>query len=115
MEDKLIGLLQNFGYPVRRQGSMTQDEKYPDTFFTFWNNDEDEDKSYDNETISVLYDYNVYVYSSDPDKAFGLLREARTLLKNNKFIIATRGFDVASDEPTHIGRGMNILYKNYEN
>ena len=42
MEDKLIEVLSSFGYPVIRQGSMTEDEAYPPTFFTIWNNQETE-------------------------------------------------------------------------
>ena len=30
MEDKLIELLETFGYPVIRQGSLGEDESYPD-------------------------------------------------------------------------------------
>ncbi|MFR7662245.1 MAG: hypothetical protein ACLUZ0_04030 [Coprococcus sp.] len=39
MEDQLIQLLETFEYPVIRQGSLPEDEVYPDSFFTFWNND----------------------------------------------------------------------------
>lgn len=110
LEDKLIELLASFGHKVVRQGSIGSNEKYPDTFFTFWNNDEVEDSAYDNVTTSVEYDFDVNVYSTDPEKAYSLLREARVLLKQNGFIIISRGYDVASDEPTHTGRGMNVLY-----
>lgn len=114
MEDKLIKLLETFGHRVVRQGSIGPKEKYPDTFFTFWNNDEVEDSAYDNVTTSVEYDFDVNVYSTDPSKAYSLLREARALLKQNGFVIPSRGYDVPSDEPTHIGRGMNVLYKETE-
>lgn len=110
MEDKLIELLESFGHRVVRQGSIGPKEKYPDTFFTFWNNDEVESSAYDNMTTSVEYDFDVNVYSTDPEKAYSLLREARVLLKQNGFTIITRGYDVASDEPTHVGRGTNVLY-----
>ena len=38
MIDELISLLETFNVPVYRQGSLDQD--YPDTFITFWNNEE---------------------------------------------------------------------------
>ena len=115
MEDKLIELLNTFKYPVIRQGSLTENEPYPDTFFTFWNNDEYEETAYDNKTASVVYDFDVNVYSTDPEKAYSLLRDARTLLKNNGFTPMSRGYDVMSDEKTHVGRGMNVITLNYEN
>lgn len=115
MEDTLIELLSTLKYPVIRQGSLAPDEAYPDTFFTFWNNDETEHSAYDNDTVNVDYDFDVNVYSTNPDTAYQLLSQARKLLKENGWIIATRGYDVASDEITHIGRGMEILFLKTEN
>ena len=109
MEDKLIELLESFGYPVKRQGSLSEDEQYPETFFTFWNNDEYEATAYDNETKRVTYDFDVNVYSTDPATVYDLIRSARALLKENGFVTPSRGYDVASDEDTHTGRGMNAL------
>lgn len=110
MEDKLIELLQTLNYPVFRQGSLGLEEEYPDTFFTFWNNDESEIKAYDNQTATVGHNYDVNVYSNDANQTYSILREARALLKKNNFIILSRGHDVASDEESHTGRGMTILY-----
>lgn len=114
MEDKLIELLETFGYPVIRQGSLGENEDYPDTFFTFWNNNESEQSAYDNETTSVVYDFDVNVYSDNPATTYNLLKEARALLKNNGFLAPSRGHDVISDEDSHTGRGMNILKLNNE-
>ena len=115
MEDSLIEILSTLKYPIIRQGSLAPDETYPDTFFTFWNNDETEHSAYDNDTVNVDYDFDVNVYSANPNTAYELLSQARKLLKENGWIIATRGYDVASDEITHIGRGMEVLYLNTEN
>lgn len=114
MEDVLIQLLESFGFPVMRQGSLTADQAYPDTFFTFWNSTEDGQSFYDNDTASVAHDFDVNVYSSNPDAVYSLLNAARKLLKENGWIIATRGFDVPSDEITHVGRGMIVQYLQYE-
>ena len=110
MEDNLIQLLSTFGYPVIRQGSLPSDTAYPDTFFTFWNSTEEGQSFYDNETASVVYDFDVNVYSTSPDTAYSLLASARKLLKTNGYVTPTRGFDVPSDEITHIGRGMIVQY-----
>ena len=110
MEDKLIELLESFGYPVIRQGSLAESEPYPDNFFTFWNNDSSDGSHYDNEAASSVYDYDVNLYSNSPDNTYGKLREAIKLLKGEGFIISGDGYDVASDEDTHTGRGVNALY-----
>ena len=114
MEDALITLLETFKYPVIRQGSLGEDEAYPDTFFTFWNNSEDGDSFYDNETIKIIHNFAVNVYSTDPDTAYTLLRSARDLLKTNGWIPVEMGYDIASDEITHTGRGMQMTYLEYK-
>lgn len=113
MEDKLIQLLESFGYPVYRQGSISEDESYPETFFTFWNNLSEEGTFYDNESHSEAGDFDVNIYSSNPTLIYTTLKEAKQLLKQNNFIIADSGHDVLSDEQTHTGRGMNVLIIEY--
>ena len=110
MEDELINVLETFGFPVMRQGSLAEDAEYPDTFFTFWNNSEDGDSFYDNQTIKTLHDFSVNVYSTDPDMTYSLLRQARDLLKINGWVPIRMGYDIASDEITHTGRGMEVTY-----
>lgn len=114
IEDKLIELLETFGFPVYRQGSLAQNAPYPTTFFTFWENPENV-TDYDNETKFVIYDFNVYVYSNDPLTLANTLSAARTLLKQNDFVILSRGFDVASDEQSHTGKGFEVGFINQEN
>lgn len=110
MEDILINLLSSFKYPVIRQGSLPPDEKYPETFFTFWNNTETEISAYNNQTFSVVYNFDVNIYSNDPEKVYTLLRDARKLLKQNGWQAPERGHDLASDEITHTGRGIEVTY-----
>ena len=115
MEDILINLLSSFKYPVIRQGSLPPDEKYPETFFTFWNNTETEISAYNNQTFSVVYNFDVNIYSNDPEKVYTLLRDARKLLKQNGWQAPERGHDLASDEITHTGRGIEVTYIQTEN
>lgn len=109
MEDLLIEILESFGYPVRLQGSLLEDEPYPDHFFTFWNNDS-AGHFYDNDETHTTYDYSVNVYSIDPERVYSLLREAKKKLKQNNFIVSGDGYGVPSDEPTHDGRGIRVQY-----
>lgn len=107
MKDLLIELLESFKYPVFLQGSMAEDEDYPESFFTFWNNSSPEWHHYDNKPSGFVWDFDVNFYSTDPTLVNSMLEEARTLLKANGFIVSGKGYDLASDEPTHTGRGMN--------
>lgn len=111
MEDKLIELLESFGYPVILQGSLGQDDDYPSAFFTFWQNDSSDGSHYDNDARSEIFDYDVNLYADNPSLVYSKLKEAKQLLKENNFIISGSGYSVVSDELTHTGRGMNVLYR----
>ncbi len=113
MEDSLISILETLKYPVIRQGSLPPDQAYPATFITFWNRTEDGQSFYDNETASVVYLFDVNVYSTSPDTAYSVLESARTALKAAGWIITERGYDARSDEITHIGRGLRTVYLEY--
>lgn len=113
MEDLLISLLESFGYPVMRQGSLA-DNPYPPRFFTFWENDSTDGSHYDNDAVSIISDYDVNYYSVDPSDAYSTLIAAKKLLKDAGFLISGEGYDVVSDEETHTGRGMNAMFMTYE-
>lgn len=113
MEDALITILESFKYPVYRQGSMSNDTAYPATFITFWNNDSPDHAHYDNTEYGTNWDYNVYVYSSDPSLTYSLLSDIRTALKAAGWIVTSKGFDVASDEATHTGRAIECIYMEF--
>ena len=106
----LIGLLETFGFPVRLQGSIAETEKYPDSFFTFWNNSSSDWSHYNNRETGWVWNFDVNFYSIDPALVNTKLDEARALLKQNGWIIDGRGYDMATDEVTHTGRGMVVLY-----
>lgn len=114
MEDELIILLESFGFPVIRQGSLAPEDSYPETFFTFWNNSESEHSAYNNDTASEVYSFDINVYSTDPETTYNLLKQARTTFKAAGWQIPDRGHDVASDEITHTGRGISVTYLTYE-
>ena len=114
MEDKLIEILNSFGFPVKLQGSLGENEAYPDHFFTFWNNSSESDSFYDNDEHAVIYDYDVNFYSISPEMTYSVLREARGKLKQAGFIVSGDGHSVYSDEQTHDGRGISVTYKDYK-
>ena len=108
MEDLLITILETFGFPVRLQGSLLPDEPYPDNFFTFWNVGSGDNSHYDDEPASILYEYTVNFYSIDPANVYETLRAAIVALRTAGFIVSGDGHSVASDEPTHDGRGVDV-------
>lgn len=111
MEDLLIAILYaKFGYPVKLQGSLLEDEPYPDNFFTFWNRNSNGDSYYDNEAKTTIYVYDVNFYSNNPESVYTVLREAIADLKNAGFIISGDGHSIASDVPTHDGRGVVAMF-----
>lgn len=111
MEDLLISTLESaLGYDVRLQGSLLPDESYPDHFFTYWNRTADGAAFYDNDESAVLWVYDLNFYSIDADAVYTKLMEAKALLKAAGFIVTGAGYSVMSDEPTHTGRGISVLY-----
>ena len=112
IEGALIALLGTFTFPVYRQGSVT--ESYPDNFFTFWESEENGNSYYDNTTVDAYYRYSVYFYSNNPANTYSYIHQARNLLKQNGWTIRSRGYDVASGEESHTGRGFDIAYLNHE-
>ena len=110
MKGELIKVLQTLGFPVYQQGSLSADERYPDTFFTFWNNSTEGASIYNNKVTSYIWDFDVNCYAIDADQVEKYLVKAIQLLEEHGFIIGDKGYDVMSDEQTHTGRGTNILY-----
>lgn len=108
MEEALISLLEEYGVEVSRQGSYG-DKDYPDTFITFWNNGTDDTIWYDNDSHGSLGNFDVNVYSADPNTAYTMLENVKEKLRQNGYIITDAGHDLASDEPTHIGRGLTAV------
>lgn len=111
MEDLLISTLESLGYPIRLQGSLLPDESYPDHFFTFWNDSADGESFYNNTESAIVWQYSLNFYSTDPLLVNSKLLEAKTLLKNKGWVVSGAGYSVMSDEPTHTGRGITILYR----
>lgn len=111
IKDLFINTLKNeFGFPVILQGSMSDDDEYPDSFFTFFNNSTTSEAFYDNKETETVWDFDLNFYSNNPDLVNSILLEAKTALKAQGFIIDGKGYDVLSDEPTHTGRGINVLF-----
>ena len=112
MEDKLTSILEEaFGYPVFLQGSMADEAEYPNHFFTYWNDSADGSSFYSNTEGVIVWQYSLNFYSNDLSLVSGTLLRAKDELKKNGWIVSGAGYGVASDEPTHTGRGISLLYR----
>lgn len=96
--------------PILLQGSMSSDTAYPDSFYTFWNNDSSDSGFYDNNETVTIWDFDLNFYSNDPTTVNTELLEAKRALKAVGFIVNGAGYDVISDEVSHTGRGINLIY-----
>ena len=97
-------------YPVIQQGSMSKEDPYPADFFTFFNNSSDGAGFYDDAESRIVWDFDLNFYSENPTHVNATLRDAKTALRAAGFQVNGAGYDVLSDEPTHTGRGINVIY-----
>ena len=103
-------LTTKYGFKVILQGSMSNEEVYPDSFFTFWNNYTQDSAFFDNEETQTIWNFDLNFYSNDPATVNSTLLEAKGVLKKVGFIPDGSGHDVLSDEKTHTGRGLTLLF-----
>lgn len=111
MRDQLIDLLWNeYGYPVRLQGSLAPSEAYPDNFFTIWNAETADGDHFDNGPIWYTWTFSIYFFSTDPGAVLSVTESAINLLKAAGWIIDGKGTDAPSDEITHTGRTFTATF-----
>lgn len=97
-------------YQVYLQGSLSDSDGYDEAFFTFWNNYANDASFYDNAETQTIWSFDVNFYATDPVLVNTVLLEAKKALKTVGFIPDGSGHDVASDEDTHTGRGLTVLF-----
>ena len=108
MKDEIVSILEGLNYPVFQQGTMNQEEGYPDSYFTFKNMNTTGDSFYDNGEHKIIWLFVVAFYSNNPELVDTELLNAKNKLKEKGFIVSGKGYDVESDEPTQTGRGIAV-------
>lgn len=95
------------------QGTLDENEEYPDSFITFFTDLTADGEHYDDETQSVVWYFTVIFYSSDPRlvAANAVPAEIKTVLEAVGFICQGKGQDIPSDRPTHTGWAMDFIIK----
>jgi hypothetical protein len=112
MREQFITLLQTFGLPIFLQGSLNKNSAYPSSFFTYWNDTTEDNAHYDNDAIAFNWQFTIYYYTQNENAAQmdGVFLQIRNLFKQNGWIMTGVGYDVPSDEPTHVGRAIDVYY-----
>lgn len=112
--DILISALEELEYKntesIFHQGALSKEKPYPDTFFTYWN-DDTQDKEYkDNRPAFTEWTFYLACYSYNPFILEKEFNKAIQKLKNKGFIISGKGADAISDKETHTGRDIKLIY-----
>lgn len=113
MEDELIEILESFGCSAYLRGSLNPEDPIPDDFFIFWDNGSRALSHYDNREYSVLYDYGIVYYSTNPSGVYSVVRDLRKELKARGWQVDGDGFTVDSGISTHDGRGIEATHVAY--
>lgn len=99
MENKLYEILSNLEldqeYNVILQGSLDDEEEFPNNFFTYWNWDNARDGFYDNKHTRNLMGYQIDAYSTDRQFLNEMMEKAIEALETNGFIIDDDAVDVS--------------------
>ena len=113
--DDLINLLSPIvNGKVYRQGSFTENQKYPNLFISFWENESNDKSHYDNNiTHGYEHNFDVNVYGNNADEVYNTLETVIETLKNKYYIVNGKGIDVPSDEPNFIGRHIEAIFVEY--
>lgn len=110
VKDILIPVLKTFGYPVYLQGSLNADEAYPETFITFWTEPTSDNAHFDDNVYSVDWSFSVIFYSNNSALVNSKPFEILEALRNAGFTPQGKGRDIPSDEQTHTGWAMDLLF-----
>ena len=118
MKQKLINALKSCGFvegaTMFLQGTISPDERSPETFVTFWVDSTENNGHFDNAVVAIDWAFSVMLYSNDPATVNTKPNEIRTALTAAGFIPQGKGHDIYSDEPTHTGWAMDFIFTEYQ-
>ena len=108
--EKAYNTASYFNYPVFLQGSLGEDDKYPDTFITYWVPNSEDIAHYNNLTHTVDWDISIMFYTNDTKLLNTVPEEILAYFRSEGFIPQGKGNLIASDEPTHVGFVIDFKY-----
>jgi len=115
MKDLLISLLECFCPDnVYLQGTLNEDEAYPQKFITFFVTDTEDLEFYDNAVVGAAWYVSVIFYSSNPAEVNSIPFTIAEVLKRAGFIPQGKGRDIMSSKPSHTGWAMDFVIRENE-
>ena len=94
--------------PIYRQGSLAENEAYPDeTFCTYWMRSDDLDDWSDNKPRKREITCDINIYSNDYDTMSQKIQKIRDDCIEND-IITSDIHDLASDDVDYTGQGVTV-------
>lgn len=94
--------------PIYRQGSLADDEEYPDeTFCTYWMRSDDLDDWYDNKPRRREITCDINIYSNDYDTMSQKIQKIRDDCIESD-IVTSSIHDLASDDANYTGQGVTV-------
>lgn len=94
--------------PFYRQGTVNE---YDETFVTYWITENTLYSYYDNSPNAQVVTANVNLYTSDIENAYDIASTLCDELWGAGFEVTNNGIDIESDEETHIGIGIDVMYR----
>ena len=107
----LIKFLNNKGYEVYRQGSLSEGVPYPASFFTYYNTYTEYDAYFDNSATTLEYAVSLYFYSTDISQLYTVFEQMRKELKAYGWLCPDAGADTPSADKEHYGRVVELYFK----
>lgn len=98
------------GTPFNRQGSFSEEETLPESFYTFWNVSSNLDGYYGNVPTKCIWEWRICYYTSNPELIYAGLEDFLNKAKEVGFIIEDKGRDVPCNEPNYCGRYTTIQF-----
>lgn len=110
VKELLIETLEESGYNVYLQGSLTEGDQYEDNFFTIWNPEVPQGMFYNNQPNEAIHLFYVNFFSIDPGLVFMIPRELISKLEAAGFTVHGLPSDAMSDETTHTAAMLSVSY-----
>ena len=108
--EALERILSATGCEYVRQGSFSESDEIPDTYFAFWNFDTPEDSFFDNSPTRTVWYWQVYLYTKDPSIMYSKMDELLALARQSGFVLDGRAWDIATGEVGYVGRTVRLIY-----
>ena len=94
--------------PIYRQGSLAENEEYPDeTFCTYWMRADNLEDWYDNKPRKRKITCDINIYSNDYDIMSQKIQKIRDDCIEND-IVTSSIHDLASDDINYTGQGVTV-------